>query len=446
MFNSIAQRLAKTIRNISNKGRITEENIEDTLREIRKSFLEADVSFPVIKKFIKSSKKKIIGKNINNNLTPGQEFLKIIKNELINFMEDKNNILDFSKKKLNIFLFVGQQGVGKTTTIGKIGKFIKKQKKKKILITSTDVYRAAAIKQLEILSLQIKIDFFPSNNTQKPIEIAKSAISYAKRKNYDLILIDTAGRLHIDEYMISEIKEMHQTINPNETLFVVDSMMGQDSINVAKKFNETIPLSGIILTKTDSDARGGAALSVKYIVGKAIKFIGTGEKLNDIELFNPKKMACKILGMETTLSIIKDIEKKINLSKSKNLKKTIQSKKKFDLNHFLIQIKEMKNFDGIFNLINKISRKNILNNKMNTNFDKKTFKKIESIISSMTEKEKRNPEIIKGSRKKRISKGSGTKTYEVNRVLKQFEEVKKMMKKIKNKSFSQIINNIKNMI
>lgn len=444
MFNSIAQRLAQTIRNISNKGRITEKNIEETLREIRKSFLEADVSFPVIKKFIESSKKKIIGKNINNNLTPGQEFLKIIKNELISFMEDKNSTLNFSKKGLSVFLFVGQQGVGKTTTVGKIGQFIKKKKKKNILITSTDIYRAAAIKQLEILSKQIKVDFFPSKNTQKPIEIAKSAISYAKKRNYDLILIDTAGRLHVDEYMISEIKEMHDIVNPNETLFVVDAMMGQDSINVAKKFNKIIPLSGIILTKIDSDARGGAALSVKYVVGKAIKFIGIGEKLSDIELFNPKKMACKILGMETTLSIIQDIENKINLSKAKKLKETIQTQKNFNLNHFLIQIREIKNFDGIFNLLNKISRKNVLNNQMNNQFDKKTFKKIESIINSMTEKEKNNPEIIKGSRKKRIAKGSGTKTHEVNKVLKQFEEVKKMMKKIKNKSFSKIITNIKN--
>lgn len=244
--------------------------------------------------------------------------------------------------------------------------------------------------------------------------------------------------------MISEIKEMHDIVNPNETLFVVDAMMGQDSINVAKKFNKIIPLSGIILTKIDSDARGGAALSVKYVVGKAIKFIGIGEKLSDIELFNPKKMACKILGMETTLSIIQDIENKINLSKAKKLKETIQTQKNFNLNHFLIQIREIKNFDGIFNLLNKISRKNVLNNQMNNQFDKKTFKKIESIINSMTEKEKNNPEIIKGSRKKRIAKGSGTKTHEVNKVLKQFEEVKKMMKKIKNKSFSKIITNIKN--
>ncbi|CAL4324324.1 Signal recognition particle protein [Buchnera aphidicola (Protaphis terricola)] len=446
MFISLAERLSKSFRNIINKGRLTEENIKDTIREVRKSLLEADVALPVIKNFIKNVTEQSIGYKINKSLTPGQEFIKIVRNELILAMGEKNHCLNLSTYPPAIILVVGLQGTGKTTTIAKIAKWIKEKYKKKILMTSVDVYRAAAIKQLEILSNQINIDFYSSNINQKPIIITKNAIQHAKLKLYDILLIDTAGRLHIDKNMMNEIKEIQNVSKAIETLLIVDSMMGQDAVNMAKKFNQYLSISGIILTKTDSDSRSGIALSMRYITGKPIKFIGTGEKLTNLEKFHPERIADQILGMNKTISIIKDIEEKINQSQVKNLTKKLKQGYDFNLNDFLIQIKEMKKIGGLNYFIDKFSNNKIISNNSLLENDENALNRIEAIIYSMTPKERKNPIIIRGSRKRRIALGSGTKIQDINKLLKNFNDIKKIMKKIKNGGISKIIRNIKNIL
>lgn len=446
MFSNLTERLSKSLRNIVSKGRLTEENIKDTIREVRKALLEADVTLSVVKTFITNVKKKSIGYEINKSLTPGQEFIKIVRNELILTMGEKKNNLNLSARPPAIMLIVGLQGVGKTTTVAKIAQWIKNKYKKKILITSTDIYRAAAIKQLEVLSNQINVDFYPSDINQKPIDITKEAIKYAQIKLYDILLIDTAGRLHIDKAMMNEIEQIQNFTNPIETLLVVDSMMGQDAINMAKVFSQYLLISGIILSKTDSDARSGIALSMQYITGKPIKFIGTGEKPNNLEIFDPEYISDKILGMNKVISMIKDIEAKINQSDVQNLTQKIKKGRDFNLNDFLIQIKEMKKIGGLNYFIDKFSNnKTIYNNSLLGN-DENALNKIEAIIYSMTPKERSNPMIIKGSRKRRISLGSGTQIQDINKLLKNFNDVKKVMKKIKNNGIGKIIRNIKNIL
>ncbi|CAL4323542.1 Signal recognition particle protein [Buchnera aphidicola (Eriosoma grossulariae)] len=446
MFSKLTERLSKTIKNISNQGRITEKNIKDTLREIRKSLLEADVALSVIQNFIHSVKNKFIGYNINNSLTPGQEFLKIIKKELIIIMGQKNNEINLAITPPAVILVIGLQGVGKTTTVAKLGKFIKETNKKKILITSADIYRFAAIKQLEILSKQINIDFFPINKEEKPIEISKKALKYAQLKMYDALIIDTAGRLHVDVDMMNEIKTIHKIINPIETLFIIDSMIGQDSINIINTFNNIINITGVILTKTDGDARGGVALSIRYLTNIPIKFIGTGEQLNDLKLFDPEKIASRILGMDDMLSVIKEIENTVDKYKIIKMTKNIKKNNNFNLNDFLIHINKITKMGNITNLIQKLPHNAIITKNFKSYFDKKMLIKIEAIINSMTPKERNSPEIIKGSRKKRIAKGSATQVHEINILLKNFEEIKKTVKKIKNKGIGNILKNIKNSI
>ncbi|WP_343154081.1 signal recognition particle protein [Buchnera aphidicola] len=446
MFSSLSERLSKSLRKIVNKGRLTESNIKETIREVRKAFLEADVTLSVIKQFIENVTKKSIGYEINQSLTPGQEFIKIVRNELISTIGAKNNNLNLAIRPPAVILIVGLQGVGKTTTVAKISKWIKDKYKKKILITSTDVYRAAAIKQLEILSNQIDIDFYLSNINQKPIEITEEAIKHAKLKLYDILLIDTAGRLHIDKTMMNEIQQIQNFSKPIETLLVVDSMMGQDAINMAKSFNEYLSISGIILTKTDSDSRSGIALSMRYITEKPIKFIGTGEKLTNLEIFHPERIADKILGMNKVISIIQDIEEKINQSHVKNLTNKLKKGHDFNLNDFLIQIKEMKKIGGLNYFIDKFSHDKMVYNNLLLGNDKNTLNKIEAIIYSMTPKERNNPVIIKGSRKRRIALGSGTQIQDINKLLKNFDNIKKIMNKIKNNGIGRMIRNIKNIL
>ncbi|QCI25026.1 signal recognition particle protein [Buchnera aphidicola (Rhopalosiphum padi)] len=446
MFNNLTERLSQSLRKIINKGRLTEENIKDTIREVRKALLEADVTLSVIKKFIKNVSKKSIGHEINKSLTPGQEFIRIVKNELILVMGEKHNNLNFSIQPPAIILVVGLQGVGKTTTLVKIAKWIKDKHKKKILTTSTDIYRAAAIKQLQILSDQVKIDFYSSNIEQKPINITKEAIEYAKLKLYDVLLIDTAGRLHIDETMMNEINQIQKISKPIETLLIVDSMMGQDAINVAKKFSEYLSISGIVITKTDSDARSGVALSIRCITGKPIKFIGTGEKLNQLEIFNSERIADRILGMNQVISLIKDIEEQVNRSQVENLTKKFRKGDDFNLNDFLIQLKEMKKMGGLNYFIEKFSKNKFLSKNPLLDGDKNTLNRIEAIIYSMTHKERMHPIIIKGSRKRRIALGSGTKIQDVNKLLKNFDDIQRIMKKIKKGGIGKIIRNIKNIL
>jgi len=446
MFNNLTQRLSQTLRKIVNKGRLTEDNIKNTIREVRKALLEADVTLSVIKQFIENVKKKSIGHKINNSLTPGQEFIKIVKNELIFSMGDKDNTLNLSVKPPAVLLVVGLQGAGKTTSLAKLAKWIKDKHKKKILIVSTDIYRAAAIKQLQVLSQQIEVDFFPSSKNQTPIEITTEAIKYSTLKLYDILLIDTAGRLHIDEKMMDEIYQIQIASKPIETLLVVDSMMGQDAINMAKIFNNKLLISGIILTKTDGDSRNGIALSMRYITEKPIKFIGTGEKINELNAFYPEKMAERILGMNDVVSIIKDIEKKVDQLQVTKLTKKLKKGHDFNLNDFLIQIKQMKKIGGINYFIDKLSINNQLFNKISSfKTDKNTLNKIEAIIYSMTPKERIKPIIIKGSRKRRIALGSGTTIQDVNKLLKNFDDVKRIMKKIKTSGIAKVMRGIKNM-
>ncbi|CAL4322385.1 Signal recognition particle protein [Buchnera aphidicola (Periphyllus testudinaceus)] len=446
MFKNLTKCFSTIIKKISNKGRITEDNIKQTLREIRIALLEADVSLLVIKKFIKKIKKKCIGHTINKHLTPGQEFIKIVQKELILIIGNNNYKIKFIPNKLSIFLIIGIQGSGKTTSIGKLSKLFKNNYKKKILVVSTDIYRTAAIKQLKIISSQIKIDFFKSNNTQKPIDIAHQAIDYAKIKKYDVLFIDTAGRMHIDKKLMKEIKNIHISINPLETIFVIDSMIGQDSINIIKKFKKLIPITSIFLTKIDSNTRCGVVLSIKYITNIPITFLGNGEKFDDIKKFNSKKIASQILGMKNSFSLIKKIEKNIDKKYLNNLNKKIKQGKTFDLNDFLKQIYQMKKIGGIKKILNKIPLNNNLQKSILFQMNDSIFIKIDSIIKSMTVQEKKNPQIIKYSRKKRISLGSGTNIQDVNTLLKQFKLMKKMMKKIKNVGIIKLLQNIKNMI
>lgn len=447
MFNNLTQRLSQSMQKIINKGRLTEENIKDTIREVRKSLLEADVAISVIKNFIENVKKKSIGSEINKSLTPGQEFIKIVKNELISIMGEKNNDLNLSTQPPAIVLIVGLQGVGKTTSTAKIGKWIKDKYKKKILITSTDVYRAAAIKQLQILSHKVEIDFFLPTGNQNPIEITSEAINHAKLKFYDVLLLDTAGRLHIDTTMMDEINQIKDISQPIETLLVVDSMMGQDAIHMAKIFNNNLCISGIVLTKSDSDARSGIALSMLYITGKPIKFIGTGEKITELEVFHPIRIADRILGMNNIISLIEDIEEKVDKSQLKKLTTKLKKGHEFNLNDFLVQIKQIQNIGGLNYFLKKLPKNNQFSKNISLlNTDKNTLDKIEAIICSMTPKERNQPIIIKGSRKRRIALGSGTKIQDVNQLLKNFDNIQKVMKKIKTKGIGKMIRVIKSML
>ncbi|CAL4326451.1 signal recognition particle protein [Buchnera aphidicola] len=447
MFNNLTQRLSQSLRKIINKGRLTEDNIKDTIREVRKALLEADVTLSVVQKFIDNVKKKAIGHEINKSLTPGQEFIKIVKNELIFAMGEKNNILNLSIAPPAVILVIGLQGVGKTTSLAKIGKWIQNKHKKKILIVSTDIYRAAAIKQLQILSHQIKVDFFESNQDETPIQITQKALKHAQKKLYDVLLIDTAGRLHIDQKMMDEIHEIQNLSNPIETLLIVDSMMGQDAVNMAKIFNNKLFISGIVLTKTDGDSRSGIALSMRHITGKPIKFIGTGEKITELETFYPEKIANRILGMHDVTTLIEDIEDTVDQSQVQKLTKKLKTGENFNLNDFLIQIKQMQKIGGLNFFINKFFKNNSLSNNISLlNMDKNALNKVEAMISSMTPKERLTPSIIKGSRKRRIALGSGTNVQDVNKLLKNFDVIQRIMKKIKTSGISKVMRGIKNII
>ncbi|WP_343153350.1 signal recognition particle protein [Buchnera aphidicola (Mindarus keteleerifoliae)] len=445
MFENLSKKLSFILNKIRSKGRLTKENITDALREIRKTLLEADVSLSVIKTFINSVLKKSIGQKININLTPGQEFIKIIKNELIEIMGKKNDELNFSVQPPAIFFLVGLQGTGKTTTVGKLAKFIKKKYKKKILITSLDIYRPAAIQQLHTLSKEINVDFFFTSIDEKPIDIARKSLEYAKKNFYEVLLIDTAGRLHIDKEMMNEIIQIKETISPIETLLVLDAMTGQEGMNISKTFNDLLSISGIIITKIDGDSRGGIALSARFSTKKPIKFIGTGEKLNDLQPFLPEKIAERILGMKNVISFIKNVEKKIIHSKKPLFNENIAKNPKFDLNDFYNQIDKIQKIDGVKSFIKNFPNKTNIPNVGNIQeINENTLLKMKNIINSMTKKEKKTPNIIKGSRKKRIANGSGTSVQDINKLLKQFEIMKRMIKKIKKNGIHNIWKNIKN--
>ncbi|MBV7300802.1 signal recognition particle protein [Enterovibrio paralichthyis] len=446
MFENLTDRLSRTLKNISGRGRLTDDNIKDTLREVRMALLEADVALPVVRDFVSRVKESAVGLEVSKSLTPGQEFIKIVRTELEAVMGDSNTELDLATQPPAVVLMAGLQGAGKTTSVGKLGKMLKERHKKKVLVVSADVYRPAAIKQLETLSQDVGIDFFPSTPDQKPVDIAKAAVAHGKLKFYDVVIVDTAGRLHVDEEMMDEIKDVHAAINPIETLFVVDAMTGQDAANTAKAFNDALPLTGVVLTKVDGDARGGAALSVRHITGKPIKFLGVGEKTDALEPFHPDRVASRILGMGDVLSLIEDLERNVDKDKAEQLAKKFKEKKGFDLQDFRDQLQQMKNMGGMMGMLDKLPGMSNLPDDVKNQVDDKMFVQMEAIINSMTPKERARPDLIKGSRKKRIAAGSGTQVQDVNRLLKQFTQMQKMMKKMQKGGMKNMMRNMKGMM
>ncbi|MEH6452774.1 MAG: signal recognition particle protein [Psychromonas sp.] len=433
MFENLTDRLSKTLKNISGKGRLTEDNIKDTLREVRMALLEADVALPVVRDFIKAIKTRAVGQEVAKSLSPGQAFIKIVQNELELAMGEVNETLDLATQPPAILLMAGLQGAGKTTSVAKLARLLKTRDKKSVLVVSADVYRPAAIKQLETLAGEVEVEFFPSDITQKPIDIANAAIDHAKKKFIDVVIVDTAGRLHVDGEMMDEIKDLHSAIKPIETLFVVDAMTGQDAANTAKAFNEALPLTGVILTKADGDARGGAALSIRHITGKPVKFIGMGEKVDALEPFYPDRIASRILGMGDVLSLIEDLESKVDKEKAEKLAKKVKKGKGFDLEDFREQLIQMKSMGGMMGMMDKLPGMNQVPDAVKNQVTDKTTDQMEAIINSMTKKERSKPEMIKGSRKRRIAAGSGTQIQDVNKLLKQFTQMQKMMKKMSGK-------------
>lgn len=433
MFSHLSERLNKVIKNLTGQGRLTEANINETLRDIRIALLEADVALPVAKAFVDDIREKAIGKEVLESLTPGQVLIKVVHDELVRVMGDAYEELDLKVQPPAIILMAGLQGSGKTTTVAKLARWLTQVQNKSVLVTSADIYRPAAINQLETLAKSLNIEFHPSNPQQDPVQIAQDAIQQAKNKVIDVVIIDTAGRLHIDDEMMAEIKRLHSAIQPIETLFVVDSMTGQDAANTAKAFNDALPLTGVVLTKTDGDARGGAALSIRYITGKPIKFIGVGEKVDALEPFYPDRIASRILGMGDILTLVEEAERNIDKAKAEKLVKKIKKGKNFDLEDFRDQLKQVHKMGGVMGIMSKLPGVNQLPDHVKNQFNDKKLIEIEAIINSMTPKERRFPDVVRNSQKRRIAKGSGTTVQSINQLLKQFTQMQKMMKKMSKK-------------
>ncbi|NRA71393.1 MAG: signal recognition particle protein [Gammaproteobacteria bacterium] len=437
MFENLTDRLSQTLKNISGRGRLTEDNIKETLREVRMALLEADVALPVVRDFIGKVKERAVGTEVSKSLSPGQAFVKIVQSELESAMGEVNESLNLNAQPPAVIMMAGLQGAGKTTSVAKLAKFLREREKKSVVVVSADVYRPAAIKQLETLAAEVEVDFFPSDISQKPLDIVNGAIAHAKKAFADVVIVDTAGRLHVDTSMMDEIVALHKAVNPIETLFVVDAMTGQDAANTAKAFNDTLPLTGIILTKTDGDARGGAALSIRAITGKPIKFLGVGEKVDALEPFHPDRMASRILGMGDVLSLIEEVERKVDKVKAEKLAKKLKKGKGFDLEDFRDQLIQMRNMGGMMGMMDKLPGMGQIPDAVKNQMDDKLTVRMEAIISSMTPGERARPDIIKGSRKRRIAAGSGVQIQDVNKLLKQFMQMQKMMKKMSGKGGMQ---------
>ena len=430
MFDSLSDRLAGSLKKLRGQGRITEDNIKETLREVRMALLEADVALPVVREFIERVKERAMGQDVMRSLSPGQVFVKIVNDELVAVMGDEDNSLNLNSQPPVVILMAGLQGAGKTTSVAKLARFLKERQKKSVMVASADVYRPAAIEQLKTLASDVEAKFFPSDASQDPVAIAQAAVAQAKLEYVDVVIIDTAGRLHIDDDMMGEIKRIHAAINPTETLFTVDSMTGQDAANTAKAFNEALPLTGVILTKTDGDARGGAALSIRHITGKPIKFMGVGEKTTALEVFHPDRIVSRILGMGDVLSLVEEAQRKIDTDSAEKLANKLKKGKGFDLEDFRDQLQQMSKMGGIGTLMDKLPGMGQIPDAVKNQANDKELVRMEAMINSMTPKERRRPELIKGSRKKRIAAGSGTQIQDVNRLLKQFSQMQKMMKKM----------------
>lgn len=429
MFDNLSQRLTQTMQKLRGKGRLTEDSISETLREVRIALLEADVALPVVQSFIGQVRERALGQEVISSLQPGQALVKIVHDELVRIMGEENEALDLRASPPVVVLLAGLQGSGKTTTTAKLARHLKEQLKKKVMVVSCDVYRPAAIDQLKTLAEQVDVLFHPSAVTDSPVAIAEQAVDAARKQFADVLLVDTAGRLHIDADMMDEIRQLHAAVNPHETLFVVDSMTGQDAANTAQAFNEALALTGVILTKTDGDARGGAALSVRQITGKPIKFVGTGEKTEALQPFHPERIASRILGMGDVLSLVEDVQRHVDQEEAEKLARKIKKGKGFDLEDFRSQLEQMQNMGGLGNLVDKMPGMGDLPDQVKNRVNDKQTVSMIAIINSMTPQERSFPDVIRGSRKKRIASGSGTQIQDINRMLKQFSQMQRMMKK-----------------
>ena len=433
MFESLSERLTATLSKLSGKARLNEENISETLREVRTALLEADVALSVVKQFVEQVRIRAIGQEIDTSLSPGQAFVKIVNDELVATMGGGEHGLDLATQPPAVILMAGLQGVGKTTTAAKLALFLRQRENRKVMLASADVYRPAAIDQLKTLAAEVEVDFFDSTTDQKPEQIARDAVAEARRQFADVLILDTAGRLAVDDEMMNEISVVHETVGPAETLFVVDAMTGQDAANTAQAFDDVLPLTGVVLTKADGDARGGAALSVRAITGKPIKFLGMGEKVDALEAFHPDRIASRILGMGDVLSLIEEAERKVDKKKAQKLARKMRKGQKFDLEDFRDQIQQMNNMGGVTGLLDKLPGMGNMNQTMADKFEANPFGQMEVIINSMTPHERHYPDVISGSRKKRIANGSGTQIQDVNRLLKQHKQMQKMMRKMSKK-------------
>lgn len=446
MFDNLTNRLSRSLKKISGRGRLSHANIQDALRDLRKSLLEADVALPVAKEFIEKVRKRAIGQEVARALSPSQQFIKIVQDELVAIMGEVNQSLNLATQPPAVVLMAGLQGAGKTTSVAKLAKYLQEREKKKVMVVSTDIYRPAAIEQLQTLAAEVDAVFHPSSVDQKPEDIAKAAVAAARKQHLDVVLVDTAGRLAVDEAMMAEIQSLQKTINPVETLFVIDAMIGQDAVNTAKAFNDNLPLTGVILTKADGDARGGAALSVRATTGKPIKFLGVGEKVDALEPFYPDRIASRILGMGDVLSLIEEAERKIDKDKAQKLVEKVQKGARFDLNDLKEQIQQMDNMGGMAGILEKMPGMGNMSQMIEQNNMAPQFKKMGVIIDSMTAIERKNPDILNGSRKRRIVKGSGTQLQDLNRLLKQHKQMAKMMKKMKGGGMKKMMQGLGGML
>lgn len=446
MFENLTSRLAKSLKNISGKGRLSHANIQEALRDVRKALLEADVALPVVKGFIEKVRKRAVGQEVARALSPSQQFIRVVQDELTEMMGEANELLNLATRPPAVVLVAGLQGAGKTTSVAKLARYLKEREKKKVMVVSTDVYRPAAIQQLETLAAEVEVVFFPSSVGQQPEKIATAAMAAAKKQHLDVVLVDTAGRLAIDDTMMAEIQGLQKAIAPVETLFVIDAMIGQDAVNIAKVFNEALPLTGVIITKVDGDARGGAALSVRAVTGKPIKFMGMGEKVDALEPFHPDRIASRILGMGDVLSLIEEAERNIDEAKAKKLVEKVQKGTRFDLNDLKEQLQQMHNMGGMAGIMEKMPGMGNMSQMVEQANMGGQFQQMSVIIDSMTPAERKNPQLLSGSRKRRITRGSGTRIQDLNRLLKQYKQMARVMKKMKGGGMKKMMQGLGGML
>ena len=445
MLDNLTARLSRVVKTLRGEARLTDANIADALREVRLALLEADVALPVVKDFVASIRDKALGAEVVGSLTPGQALVGIVQRELSALMGGSAQALDFATQPPAVILLAGLQGAGKTTTAAKLARLLARDMRKKVLLVSTDVYRPAAIEQLRTLAGEVGVDFFPSSPEQKPVAIAQGALDWARRHYHDVLIVDTAGRLSIDEPMMREIAELHAAVKPIETLFIVDAMQGQDAVNTARAFRDALPLTGVILTKLDGDARGGAALSVRRVTGAPIKFVGVAEKVDGLEVFHPERMASRILGMGDVLSLIEEAHRTVDVEEAKKLAKKVKTGKGFDLDDYKAQISQMRKMGGLQGMLDKLPAE-LARMAQTSTVDERKIARVEGIINSMTRAERAKPEIIKASRKRRIAAGAGVSVQEVNQVLNQFEQTQKMMKMVAKGGMQKLMRGMKGML